>query len=467
MPELRGGVDYQKLYEAQAIQPPGTKKILDYGEWYSVWPFIDHRGTLLVSVWNRGYHVGKVGFPPRCYLYASKDFGESFFYYGDIRYIVPKAYTSPFPFITSTGAWLVYTITEDDYLRIIRSTDEGATWDVVYSADEASYGSTTPIAEDPHQTSVTLYSARCRQSDYRVIVLKSTDDGQTWTEIDTGYSYTENPYLYEMDAYDGRVDIPLANEDVVLQTTDGGDTWTDLSYTEPRAVLAYPFKHRWLNLHNGNYLRVGGDVPYGYNLCLPGVLYCRHVRWSGNRLFVGYGDRPVRGVYASDDFGFGWRSVFSQPGMGEHRAEDLYYDPPRIGAFGNYVFVGCDQIGTLWRVYAPLDLGKCFPADVLLWENQSIDADDTTADLWFVKGKITFYFVTDTSGNLVIEIYDDVNGTWRTFDTVSNVDTNTLVPWSTTYGMGRVRLRFDTAATVTAWAVIGGVIIDGVVESSS
>jgi len=86
------------------------------------------------------------------------------------------------------------------------------------------------------------------------------------------------------------------------------------------------------------------------------------------------------------------------------------------------------------------------------WNGKSIGAGDSTEAIdVFMYGRKTIYFLSDTAGTLSVEVQEP-DGTWRTYDTVS-VSANDLLPYPVAEGsvQRRLRLSFDTAATVTAW----------------
>jgi len=107
---------------------------------------------------------------------------------------------------------------------------------------------------------------------------------------------------------------------------------------------------------------------------------------------------------------------------------------PRIPRFDKAHFVGTD--GTTWN-------------------GASISAGDQT-NLVTVKeyAKKTVYFISDTAGTLTIQVVDP-DGTRRTYDTVS-IDADTLEAYIISGVVEKVALKFDTAATVTAWYEVQG-----------
>jgi len=90
------------------------------------------------------------------------------------------------------------------------------------------------------------------------------------------------------------------------------------------------------------------------------------------------------------------------------------------------------------------------PSTAYFWRSNSIDAGDTSQPLicggWESE---TLYFLSDTDGTLTIEVDPVGNDEWSDFDTVS-ISANSLETYPFSEDFGRLRVSFDTAATVTA-----------------
>ena len=92
------------------------------------------------------------------------------------------------------------------------------------------------------------------------------------------------------------------------------------------------------------------------------------------------------------------------------------------------------------------------PVRQTFWDGASISAGDTSDPL-IVAGwsRKTVHFVSDTAGTLTVEV-DPVNsGDWHTYDTVS-VSADEMEFYEMPADVARIRLSFDTAATVTGRA---------------
>jgi len=456
-----GTLDY--LYRVDNAETSTHRKLIDFGEWWSTWPFIDHRGTLLVTIWERGHHVGKAGHQPALYLWASNDFGRSWFLKKDMRTVVSTARKSDFPLITSNGTWLLGVLKEDNTAVILRSTDRGNSWSTVYNTSVGFKDGYNPFCEDPYQTSVTIYHQLCRESDGRVIVLKSTDDGATWTTIDTGYSYLGidgiGTYLGSFDAYWNRIVIIPRGANALIVSINGGGTWSEVLISDPIGAHYNGFWDRWFISNGKN--RVYIVRPENLVTMTPSILFepprppiVRHLTFSADKIICSAYSIKDSNVLVSDDYGFSWRSVCSIPVMGKVRAE--YAGPPvqRIGVFGDYVFVGCDQVGTLWRIRIP-EGGAKVPAPVYLWTETVIGVDDVSESLLFVPfGNKTIHVKAADAGILTVEIYDSYNDVWNTFITESLL-ADTLKSTMTSYDFKTLRLKYDAATTITAWVIAG------------
>jgi len=86
------------------------------------------------------------------------------------------------------------------------------------------------------------------------------------------------------------------------------------------------------------------------------------------------------------------------------------------------------------------------------WDHLSISAGDATLPKKVLGyNDKTIYFKSDTAGTLTIDILAPT-GDWMEYDTVS-VDADTLEAYILTAAGYKVRLSFDTAASVTAFLI--------------
>ncbi len=99
------------------------------------------------------------------------------------------------------------------------------------------------------------------------------------------------------------------------------------------------------------------------------------------------------------------------------------------------------------------------PSPLSLWVSQSItdtsNGSTTPGFLTAYVGKKTFYIISNQTGTLNIQAYDEVAGNFKTMASMA-VAANTLTPYMTTYGARLMAINFvpSAAATVSAWAVL-------------
>jgi hypothetical protein len=92
--------------------------------------------------------------------------------------------------------------------------------------------------------------------------------------------------------------------------------------------------------------------------------------------------------------------------------------------------------------------------DGTVWNNASISAGDTTYGVICAGyGKKSIYFLSSVAGVLTVQVREP-GGDWRNYDSIK-VNANELTPYIITGDFEAFRLTFDTAATVTAWYVLG------------
>jgi len=86
------------------------------------------------------------------------------------------------------------------------------------------------------------------------------------------------------------------------------------------------------------------------------------------------------------------------------------------------------------------------------WHNLSISAGDATLPKnVFGYNNVTIVFKSDTAGTLTIDMLSPT-GDWMEYDTVS-IDADTPEPYPLGASLYKVRLSFDTAASVTAFLI--------------
>jgi len=95
-----------------------------------------------------------------------------------------------------------------------------------------------------------------------------------------------------------------------------------------------------------------------------------------------------------------------------------------------------------------------------LWDNETLGVGGDTTIPAICKGykRKNIYFLTDTNGDITIEIDPDGGGNWMTLHSETAIGVRgTTNPWvfSTEYEFWQLRVSFSAAATVSCWIVRG------------
>jgi len=150
---------------------------------------------------------------------------------------------------------------------------------------------------------------------------------------------------------------------------------------------------------------------------------------------------PILGPGYPGDFDAGWvadPSVIIDEGVIRvyYGASDGKVVPPATG------YAGLALIPT--RPY----IRGFFRTDWSPWDDRNISADETS-DMVTCAGyrQRTIHFYSDTAGTLTIE-HRTPSGTWKEYDSISNT-AKEIYPLGA--DVEAIRIKFDTAAKVTAW----------------
>ncbi len=148
---------------------------------------------------------------------------------------------------------------------VFKSTDGGANWSQLVnglpSPRQFQIGRVLlAISPSNPQILVASYEVTIPNQYNGALVFRSTDGGQSWSQVQTGYNFCGsqcwyshvveihpgNPntiYLGGMALYGGQSDNDISIRKVVIRSTDGGQTWEDLSpNTSPETTL-HPDMH--------------------------------------------------------------------------------------------------------------------------------------------------------------------------------------------------------------------------------
>ena len=112
--------------------------------------------------------------------------------------------------------------------KTLRSTDAGQSWTEVTGLTDR-VTAMVSIGQD-------VYAMRMQSPPAAMIFLKSSDNGQTWTEVSRP-QVTNNGVINDL-VYDGSVLLGVSNRDEVFISTDKGANWTIRKYTTSRSESA-------------------------------------------------------------------------------------------------------------------------------------------------------------------------------------------------------------------------------------
>ena len=112
--------------------------------------------------------------------------------------------------------------------KTLRSTDAGQTWTEITALNDR-FTSMVSIGND-------VYAMRMQQPPAAMLFLKSSDNGQTWKEISRP-QVTNNGVIFDLH-YDGSTLYGVSNRDEVFISADLGATWTLRRYTTLRTEVA-------------------------------------------------------------------------------------------------------------------------------------------------------------------------------------------------------------------------------------
>ena len=220
---------------------------------------------------------------------------------------------------------------------IFRSTDGGLTWGENDHAAPYVYA----IEAVQSQTGTILYAATF-YSDWGI--LKSNDQGDTWSEVSREYpSYIS----FDVESIDESPDhLVAATLDGIQYSEDGGKTWNDTSGVKEGIVLQLcEFPHTGQLLaatsDGGIFYSQGGESWYEANTGIASSQAGRSthayaVACSPDTPGLAYAASP--GMYRTTDYGEHWQSVNEGLPADTFRAIDI---APVTG----HVFAGSDQSG--------------------------------------------------------------------------------------------------------------------------
>ncbi|MDD5016015.1 MAG: hypothetical protein PHW73_13135, partial [Atribacterota bacterium] len=439
-----------KLRNALREELVSPRVMVNYGYGYRCWPYTNQRGKTVFTV---AHSVAPPTNMLTCKVFIIENFTDVL-QIGDLYALDSRNTSTGQPFITLYGSIIVpcwsvrYYDLKTPWFAIYRYS--GGVWIKVYEDINGSYAS--HIGQDP--VTFSLYLGYHDPKNFKGRVLKSSDDGVTWSVVyDAAETSNNDAITYSCAAYNNIVIATKRDKKTYVRSINGGLSWTE------SAVLPTPM--RTVNIINDldlSFITGDNNVYYSRDFFLTykrikiqsngGDWVIRYPIRVGGRLLLDMVTGESVLVIASKDLLHTAVPVFSIDGAGAGAS--------RISGYGDFLFVSSDLNGTLTRISLPKTLDKGFSNPIMLWENESeTDLVNGSSTDYFesqYNDKKTFYIYSNQPGTLNIKVYDEVNANYKTIDTKA-VAANTLVSYQTTFGARLMRLNFipTVAATVSAW----------------
>jgi len=442
-----GGVGREALREELAP----TRVIVDYGYGYRCFPNVGFNGEAVFTVHSLVFPPPN-GKPIICKVFRLEGFADAV-EIGDLHATDSKAILANQPFVTRDGSIIVPTLNAPDYTHMAIWRYKDGVWNKVYEDTGADVATITHFAQDPYIGNI--YGGY--NNGVKSIVLKSTDDGETWSKVyESVEASPSDAYIYSCGTYRQYVVLTKRNKRTFIRSSDHGATWTESPVlpTKPRCVSMFnDLGMSFITSDSCIYYSRDQFATYKRIKVQPSGSPDSHwtIRYPvrvGGRFLLSAVTASSAVFLASRDLYHTVTPVFSVEGFAA-----------RIAGYGDYLLVGAEYNGFLVRVRLPKTLEKGMSCPILLWESESVTdtTNGSTTDLIDTgyNDKKTFYIISDQSGTLYIQAYDEVTGDFKDIDSIS-VSADTLTPYMTTYDARLMRLRFvpSAAATVSAWVVL-------------
>lgn len=204
---------------------------------------------------------------------------------------------------------------------LFKSTDIGDNWSLAYDTDNVKQ-----IATKGSDVFVAI-------QDGVIGVAKSSDNGNTWTSLNTGLPYKFNSSL----AVDGDV-IYTCDYNMALRSTDDGLTWSEISTLPGFQTIVRNGGKLYAGSNNGGSgyegIYVSNDEGLSWTQASNTGLVesIQRLILSGNRLFAAADD----GVYSTTDDGSNWTKHEATSGQTIDNAIGLHL-------IGTSLFIGTPQ----------------------------------------------------------------------------------------------------------------------------
>jgi len=170
-----------------------------------------------------------------------------------------------------------------EYGEVFRSTDDGLTWEMVFSAPEQAMMLYDIAAVRDVDDNLVVFAVGA--SPHLPAVWRSTDGGDTWELTNTGLlGWTELYHVYPSPAFTTDHTLYLTGYGPPFRSTDGGLTWDRLEIP-------------WVD--------VGREVAFSPQYATDGTLWMSYYFVEGS----GDDDKPSNGIVRSTDYGATWQKV--------------------------------------------------------------------------------------------------------------------------------------------------------------
>jgi len=393
-------------------------------------------------------------------LYRMRSSGEleSLLTYGEAKSLTGNPNLTEIVATLEAPDGTVFCTTHPEPVHILRKKPDEA-WESVYSnaAMRTSYG----MATNQHGDIFATLRGPAEIGGPHRAIIRSLDGGDNWSVVWSD----NNDWLYSIEAK--HTYVVAGGRNIIVRSADRGVSWSTFAATgDVRAVKNIDLE-RWIAF-------VSAATGYFYISLNRGASWSRPanpipipVVGAPNPVAV----RPNGEIFVMDDLGirFARTRNLSKWSVGGN----IYLGAYSRGIYvtESHIYIGSRVLSTSPYYSKPdngmvliipiecLDWTENYPP-ILLWSNESVtdtvNGEATSPVLTENVDKKTFYLISNQSGTLYIQAYDEVAATYRDIDSVS-VSANMLTVYNVLDTQARLmRLRFipSAAATVSAWVVM-------------
>ena len=288
--------------------------VCDVGPGHRVWPFAASDGEVLATV-----STTRTAYRPSCVLLRSSDRGETWTQLYDFAER-NGTFTTGQPFSASDGSLLVGIWNAEYYefgnagLRIYRSVDRGATWEVVFEDVDMTYGK--HFFEGTREGEFYLCAGiggggkdgRLGFTPNAGVLLKSSDHGASWARCLTVQSATS---VYDGLISSGIVIVTARERRSVFRSLDGGTTWEEVRLSGPARSIARVGQRVMVSSDSALFVSFDDGASWVRHSCPIPSLFLRYPTSVGG---PGWPDDSYVLVTA-----VGWRSLLLGYGLTQRR----------------------------------------------------------------------------------------------------------------------------------------------------